>query len=184
MRLLIEHAADVRAIAAQALAAPISLDDADGVRVLLEVGADLGQYRDDDNRPARVVQAAIDAGCGLELIELLPARGADPGEVGDGSRSACATATVSGRGDLRELLKRYGARDGKRRAANPAPDWVQTVCILLDAGAVTSQISLDPGEPFQPDPEVAELLRARGIGRYRSAAASPGGSGTAATSPP
>jgi len=280
VRLLVEYTPDVRAIAAQALAAPISLNDADGVRVLLDAGADPRRYRDDDNQPAGVVLAAIRAGCSLELIELLLAHGADPNQAGDDGRSAYAIATASGRGDLLELLKRHGARDdttaldrlryaclrgdrtgalqlldqypalrsevadtdgsaligaaetgntqaiglllevgfpaaaqagsdgatalhvaawagsveavkqllaadapldahdsrwhstplewalvgsGERRATNPTPDWVETVRILLDAGAATSQIKLDPAEPIQPSPEVVELLRARGI---------------------
>jgi ankyrin repeat protein len=52
---------------------------------------------------------------------------------------------------------------GERRAPNPTPDWVETVQILLDAGAATSQVTLDPDDPIQPSPEVVELLRARGI---------------------
>ncbi len=51
----------------------------------------------------------------------------------------------------------------ERRAANPSPDWVETVRVLLDAGTDTSQINLDPAEPHPPVPGVIELLRARGI---------------------
>ena len=51
----------------------------------------------------------------------------------------------------------------ERRASNPNPDWVQTVRILLDAGADTSQISLDPAEDHPPAPDVVEFLRTRGI---------------------
>ncbi len=285
LRLLVENTPDARAIAEQALAAPISLKDTDGVRVLLEAGADPRAYRDDDGQPTGVVLAAIAAGCNLELIELLLAHGADPGQAGEDGRSAYADAMAGGRGDLLELLRRHGAGDdtteldrlryaclrgdragalqlleqhpalcaeladvdgaalvgaaeagntqaielllevgfpvaakgrfnpagvdgatalhaaawagsaeaveqllvagaaldahdsnwdstplawalvgsGERRAANPTPDWVETVRILLDAGASTSQINHDPSEPIQPSPEVVELLRARGI---------------------
>lgn len=52
---------------------------------------------------------------------------------------------------------------GERRAPNPTPDWVQTVRILLDAGAPTGQLKLDPDDAIQPSPDVVELLRARGI---------------------
>ncbi|MGZ4304766.1 MAG: ankyrin repeat domain-containing protein [Solirubrobacteraceae bacterium] len=280
VRLLIEHTPDVRAIAEQALAAPLSLDDVGGVRVLLEAGADPSRYRDDEGRPIAVIPAAIDAGCSLELIELLLAHGADPVQAGDDGRSAYAVATASGRDDLVALLERHGARDdatpldhiryaclrgdrtralellnqhptlrsevadadgsalilaaetgdakalelllevgfpvgakgepnggtplhvaawagstaavnqllaagapidahdstwdspplvwalvgsGERRAPNPTPDWLQTVTILLDAGAQTAQVKLDHDDPIQPSPEVVELLRARGI---------------------
>jgi ankyrin repeat protein len=280
VRLLIEHTPDVRAIAEQALAAPLSLDDAGGVRVLLEAGADPARYRDDEGSPTAVIPAAIDAGCGLELIELLLAHGADPNQQGADGRSAYAVATASGRDDLVALLRRHGARDdatpldhirfaclsgdrtqalelldrhptlrsevaaadgsalalaaesgnstavellldvgfrvaakgepnggtplhvaawagstdavrlllaagapieahdstwdspalvwaligsGERRAPNPTADWVQTVRILLDAGAETDQVKLDPDDPIQPSADVVELLRARGI---------------------
>jgi Ankyrin repeats (3 copies)/Ankyrin repeat len=280
LRLLIEHTPDVGAIAEQALAAPLSLDDVGGVRVLLEAGADPSRYRDDEGTPTAVIPAAIDAGCSLELIELLLAHGADPNQAGDDSRSAFAVALASGRDDLVRLLERHGARDdatpldhiryaclrgdrtralelldkhpalrseiadadgsalilaaetgndraielllevgfpvaavgepnggtplhaaawagsngavtqllvagapidaqdttwdspplvwalvgsGERRAPNPTSDWVQTVRILLDAGADTGQVKLDPDDPIQPSPEVVELLRARGI---------------------
>jgi ankyrin repeat protein len=285
LRLLLEYTRNLRAIAAQALAAPISLDDVEGTRVLLDADADPERYRDDDNRPAAVVLAALAAGCSPELIELLLAHGADPNQTGDDGRSSYAVATASGRDDLLELLKRHGARDeataldrlryaclrgdrtgalqlldqhpalraeltdtdgsaligaaetgnaqaielllevgfpasatagpagatalhsaawagsgeavrqllaagapleahdsrwhstplewalvgsGERRAPNPTPDWVETVRILLDAGAATSQITLDPAEHIQPSPEVVDLLRAHGIVPRRS----------------
>ncbi len=50
----------------------------------------------------------------------------------------------------------------EHRATNPDPDWAATVRILLDTGAETSKITLDPDEP-QPSPAVVALLRARGI---------------------
>jgi ankyrin repeat protein len=280
LRLLLDHTTNVPGIAEQALAAPISLGDVDAVRVLLKAGADPRRYRDDDGQPTDVVPAAIAAGCSLELIELLLTHGGDPNQAGKEVRSPYALATLTGRGDLLELLSRHGARDdttaldrltyaclrgdrttaiqllsqhpalrselaeadgsaligasqvgdvetiglllavgfpasapggpdgatalhaaawagspvavqqllaagapleaqdstwdatpldwalvgsGERPANNLTPDWAQTVQILLDAGAATSQINLDPAEPKQPSPEVVELLRARGI---------------------
>ncbi|HZR49193.1 MAG TPA: ankyrin repeat domain-containing protein [Streptosporangiaceae bacterium] len=284
LRLLAEHTPNVRGIAEKALAAPISLNDADGVRVLLEAGADPRRYRDDDGDAAAVVPAAIAAACGLALIESLLAHGADPDAIGGQGRSAYAVAIASGRDDLAGLLARYGAHDdttpldhlknaclrgdraaaqrllgqheslrsaaagadgsalilaaesgndqgiellldagfrataegrfepagvdgatalhaaawagsaesaarllaagapadvldgnwqstpivwaligsSEHRATNPDPDWAATVRILLDTGAETSKITLDPDEP-QPSPAVVALLRARGI---------------------
>lgn len=247
LRLLVQYAPDVRAIAEQALAAPISLGDTESVRVLLDAGADPARYRDDDGEPTGIVRAAIAAGCGPELIELLLAHGADPNERGEDGRSAYAVAMASGRSDpqhheLREeladadasalvaaaesgnapalaLLLEVGfsavcggrfdpagvdgvnalhaaawagnpeavrqllaagvpvdTKDGQwgspplewaligsseRRTTNPNPDWLQTVRILLDAGA--AQVNLDAVEPHSPSPEVLELLRARGL---------------------
>ncbi len=48
LRLLLHHAADVAQIARMALAAPISTNDTEGVRLLLEAGADPNRYADDD----------------------------------------------------------------------------------------------------------------------------------------
>lgn len=281
VRLLLEYTPDARAIAEQALAAPISLQDLDGVRVLLDGGADPGRYRDDDGRPAAVVLAAIAADCSLELIELLLAHGADPNRPGQDGRSAYAVATANGRAELLELLERHGARDdasaldrlryaclrgdrsgaleqldqdptlrsrldetdgsaligaaetgnvqgiklllevgfpaaapsatnganalhsaayagsaevvrellaagaplesrddtwhssplewalvgsGERPTTNPAPDWIEVVRALLDAGAATDEITLDPDDPKPPSAEVTEFLRRRGRG--------------------
>jgi hypothetical protein len=110
LRLPVRYTPDVRAIAAQALAAPISLMDTEGVRVLLEAGAHPRSYRD-DGHPARVVLAAITVGCGLELIDLLLAHSADPNETGQESRFAYPVAMAIGRADLTELLARHRARD-------------------------------------------------------------------------
>jgi hypothetical protein len=43
---------------------------------------------------------------------------------------------------------------------NPGANWVETVRILLEAGASTEDITLSPDDPKPPSPEVAELLRA------------------------
>jgi ankyrin repeat protein len=45
----------------------------------------------------------------------------------------------------------------------PAPDWVATVALLLDAGASLDGVTFDPDEPKQPSPAVLELLRSRGL---------------------
>jgi hypothetical protein len=139
VRLLIEHTPDVRAIAEQALAAPLSLDDVGGVRVLLEAGADPSRYRDDEGTPTAVIPAAIDAGCGLELIELLLAHGADPNQPGADARSAFASATAHGRSDLVELLVRHGARDD----ATPL-DHLRYACLRGDRAQARQQLDRHP----------------------------------------
>ena len=52
---------------------------------------------------------------------------------------------------------------GLRLGHDPQPDWPATVSALLDAGASTQGITLSPDDPKPPSPEVAALLRARGI---------------------
>src|SRR6266581_517652 len=52
---------------------------------------------------------------------------------------------------------------GLRLGHDPHPDWPATVAALLDAGASTEGIVLSPDDPKPPSPEVAALLRARGI---------------------
>jgi ankyrin repeat protein len=281
LRLLIDHGADVAGLAEQALAAPISNNDAEAVRVLLDAGADPTRYRNDDGEPASAVRAALATGCDLELVDLLLAHGADPNAPGPDGRSPYRVATAEGRPELMELLRRHGARDdtsdidrllyacrrGDRPGAErslaehpdalaalsdaeaaaivtaaeagdapavrlmldlgfpinargsdggetalhaaayagsaetvrilldrgadlealdstfndtplgwalvgsgetpdtaPAPDWLQTVTLLLDAGASTADVALTPDDPKPPSAAVAQLLWERVIG--------------------
>jgi hypothetical protein len=46
----------------------------------------------------------------------------------------------------------------------PAPDWLQTVALLLDGGASTAGITLSPDDPKPPSAAVAQFLLDRGIG--------------------
>jgi hypothetical protein len=71
LRLLLERVPNVAATARQAFAAAVSLDDTEGVRLLLEAGADPNQYADNDGKPCAAVPAAISAGCSAELVEML-----------------------------------------------------------------------------------------------------------------
>lgn len=57
---------------------------------------------------------------------------------------------------------------GYRPTSAPSPDWVATVRVLVQAGASTEDISLSPGSPKPPSPEVASLLRSYGSGRAGS----------------
>jgi len=45
----------------------------------------------------------------------------------------------------------------------PNPDWTATVRTLIEAGASTAELALDPDAAKPPSPEVAELLRGYGI---------------------
>src|SRR5271165_5959892 len=55
LRLLLFHAADVAQLARMTLAAPISLNDAEGVHLLLEAGADPDRYADDADPLSAVI---------------------------------------------------------------------------------------------------------------------------------
>jgi hypothetical protein len=52
---------------------------------------------------------------------------------------------------------------GMRAGHDPHPDWPASVAALPDAGTSTGGIALSPRQPEPPSPEVAALLRARGI---------------------
>ena len=142
LRLLLSHAIDVAQLARMALAAPISTNDADGVRLLLEAGADPNRYADDADSPSPAVYAAVRAGCSAELTGLLLAHGADPDTPGPDGRSPYALATVQGRADLATLLRRYGAADDIADT-----DRFLAACQHADQVAVEQQLAQDPGLP-------------------------------------
>jgi ankyrin repeat protein len=110
LRRLLGHGSDSSELR-QALAAPISSNDTQAVRLLLRAGADPRRYLDDDGNPVPAIWAAAKAGCTTELIELLLAHGADPDLAGPDGRTAYRLATAAGRTDLIEQLRRHGATD-------------------------------------------------------------------------
>jgi ankyrin repeat protein len=125
-----------------ALAAPVSTNDTEGVRLLLEAGADPNRYADDSDSPAPAVYAAVRAGCSAELAGLLLAHGADPDTPGPDGRSPYALATVQGRADLATLLRRYGAADDAT-----GTDRFLAACQHADQAAVAQQLAQDPRLP-------------------------------------
>lgn len=139
LRLLLGASANVGEIAAMALAAPISQDDVEGVQLLLEAGADPAKFVTDSDRTAPVVHEAVQAGCGLALIEQLCIHGADLDAVGPDGRSAYALAVSLGRSDLTDLLVRYGAR-----AEVSGTDALLSALLLADREAVDDQLARRP----------------------------------------
>ena len=282
LRLLLDHTPDVAATAVMALAAPVSTKDTEGVRLLLEAGADPNRYADDEGQPTSAVFAAVRADCPAELIALLIDHGADPARPGPDGHTPQRLAAIRGRTDLSGLLggnARPGAgiggdglpdttrfvgacvtgdratavdlaaaaarldqaeqaalvyaaaagnepavslmldlgfpldvrRDdgatalhaaayagsapvvrllldrgadpealdgqwespalewavigsGFRPRTSPHPDWIATVRVLIEAGASTQNLDLSPDALKPPSPDVAELLRAYGVG--------------------
>ena len=140
----------------QAPAAPISNNDVDSVRLLLEAGADPRAYRDDDGKPVPAVWAATKAGCSTELIELLLDHGADPKLVGPDGRTSYRLAVTAGRTDLLELLRRRGADEDATDT-----ELFIAACMRGDGGEAKRRRDEDPALLDRLDPdERAALVRA------------------------
>jgi ankyrin repeat protein len=140
LRLLLEHADDVADIAKSALAAPISSGDTEGVRLLLDAGADPTRYTDDADSPAPVIYAAIRTGCPAGLIDLLLSRGADPAAPGREGRSPYSFAVSLGRSELADLLRSRGADEDASEV-----DELLSACMSGDLAAARSHVQRNPG---------------------------------------
>jgi ankyrin repeat protein len=160
LRLLLDYATDVPAIASQALAAPVSTNDLDAVRLLLEAGADPRRYVDDDGEPCPAVYAAVSAGCAAGLVELLLAHGAGPDAPGPDGRSPYVLATSQGRTDVAALLRRYGADDDATGV-----DLFLSACQRSDHADVQRQLARDPGLPGR----ITDAQRGEAIGHAAEA---------------
>jgi ankyrin repeat protein len=118
------------------------------VRLMLELGFPIDTRREGpDEDGATALHAASWAGS-AETVALLLRHGADP------------TAR-----DTRWNGQPLGwalVGSGEAPDEAPAPDWVKTVTLLLDAGAPTNEITVDDGGPKQPSAAVVDLLHSRG----------------------
>jgi ankyrin repeat protein len=158
--LLLARVPNLAEVAAQALAAPISNRDSDSARLLLEAGADPRRYLDDDGHPTPVVWAAIKAGCGPELLELLFGHGADPNAAGPDGRTPHGLATAAGRTELVELLRRHGADDTATEV-----DRFLSACRRADRIDAQRHLDDDPGLLERlTDDERAAIFRAAEAG--------------------
>jgi ankyrin repeat protein len=161
LRMMLEHTGDVAGIAEMALAAPLSQNDAEGVRLLLEAGADPRRYADDDGAPASAAYEAVQSGCSAELLDLLLAHGAEPDRPAREGRSPYTLARLQGRADLADLLRQYGA----------VGDMSDTDLFLAalqhaDQAAVREQLARDPGlrDRVSEAQQAAALIRAAETG--------------------
>ena len=160
LALLLDQVPDVRAIAEQALAAPVSNHDTAAARVLLEAGADPNRYRDDDGTPMPAVWAAIKGGCPNDFVELLLAHDADPNAPGLDGRTPYRLATTLARSDLTELLAGHGA--GVQ--ATPVDQFLYA-CLRADRAEARRLIDADPGLLAQLDEnDRTTLIRAAETG--------------------
>ena len=133
----------------EALVAAAEHGNLASVGLMLELGFPIEARREaTDDDGATALHAASWAGS-AETVALLLDRGAD----------------LSAR-DTRWDSQPLGwalVGSGEAPESAPAPDWVATVALLLDAGASLDGITLDPDEPQQPSAGVLELLRSRGL---------------------
>jgi ankyrin repeat protein len=161
LRLLLHQATDVAQLVRMALAAPISINDTEGVRLLLEAGADPNRFADDATAPSPVVYAAVRADCSAGLLGLLLAHGADPDTPGPDGGSPYTLAVTQGREDLATLLRQHGAADDTTGA-----DRFLAACQRADQAAVRRQLIQDPGLPgrLTAAQQAAAMIRAAETG--------------------
>jgi ankyrin repeat protein len=138
--LLLAHLPNPGEVAEQALAAPVSNDDSESARLLLEAGAEPRRYRDDDGQPTPVVWAAVRAGCDAEFLELLLSHQADPDAAGPDGRTPYQLATAAGRTEIAELLHGHGATD-----STTSIDRFLSACRRADHVEAQRQLGNDPG---------------------------------------
>ena len=146
LRLLLDHGARVEG--SDSLAAAITADDAEAVRLLLDAGVDpsrplpaeaLGEsYAPEPSVAA--MHAAIEFQCSDELIALLLERGADPYGRGQDAWSAHQLAVRQGRDDLAELLRSHRAQDD----TTPV-DRFLSACVRADRAEAERRLTEHPG---------------------------------------
>jgi hypothetical protein len=117
------------------------------VRLMLDLGFPIEARGGEDGRTA--LHAAAYSGSAT-TVRLLVDRGADIEVLDTTWHSAPLEWAIIG--------------SGEQPSGNPHPDWAATVQTLIEAGASTQGITLSPDDPKPPSPDVAQLLRERGIG--------------------
>lgn len=133
----------------EALVAAAEHGNVTAVELMLELGFPVDTRRqaiDDDG--ATALHAASWAGS-ADTVALLLGHGADPTARDKRWQSPPLGWALVGSGEVADSA--------------PAPDWVRTVSLLLDAGASLDGDTLDPADPKPPSAAVVELLRSRGL---------------------
>lgn len=160
LRLLLDQMPNVAGTVEKALAAPISIGDTDGCRLLLEAGADPRRYVEDPACPA--VYAAVRHACPAELVELLLAHGADPDKAGPDGRSPYRLAVGQGKTELAALLRRAGARDDATDV-----DRFLSACLVADRAGAQRLAAYQPGllDRLTEAEQGAAIVQAAEVGR-------------------
>jgi ankyrin repeat protein len=179
--LLARHGASTALSSADEFLAACRRGDRDTATAIITASPDLAARLTAEDH--RVLTDAADHGH-TEAVRLMLDLGFPPGarsEQDNGATALHLAAAAGSTGTVRLLLDRGAgveARDtawnstplewaivgsGMRLGHDPDPDWPATISVLLDAGASTAGIVLSPDDPKPPSPEVAVLLRARGI---------------------
>lgn len=146
LRMLLDHGA--RAEGLDALAAAISVDDVEAVRLLLDAGVDAGrplppEALGESYAPEPLVgpvHAAVELRASTELVAVLLERGADPGARGQDGRSAYQVAVRHGSTAVAELLLAHDATDD---ASNV--DRFVGACLRADRAEVERHLHNRPG---------------------------------------
>ena len=155
-----------------ALAAPLTTGDTEGVRLLLDAGADPrrplpAELLAEDAEAGLLVTplyAAVEAHCATELIELLLARGAGPDAAGGDGLSPYRLAVRRGRTDLADLLGRHGAR-----ADATVVDRFLGACMRADRAEAERLLAGAPGLLGRlGDEDRAAIVEAADAGRTRA----------------
>jgi ankyrin repeat protein len=132
-----------------ALVAAAEHGDLAAVALMLELGFPIEARREStDDDGATALHAAAYAGA-ADTVALLLDHGADLSARDSRWHSQPLEWAFVGSGEAPDTA--------------PAPDWVATVALLLDAGASFDDVAFDADEPKQPSPAVLELLRSRGL---------------------
>jgi ankyrin repeat protein len=179
--LLARHGAHTTLPAADQLLAACHRADRPAATALLAASPHLaGQLTADDHQALPTA-----AGHGhTEAVQLMLDLGFPPGtrsQQDDGATALHLAAAAGSPATIRLLLERGADLEehdttwnstplewaivgsGTQPGNDTHPDWPATITTLLDAGAATEGITLSPDDPKPPSPEVAALLRARGI---------------------
>jgi ankyrin repeat protein len=160
------------------LSACLQADRPTAIRALDRKRVHLDRLGDDDY--AELCRAA-ELG-NTAAVELMVDIGFPVDARGDNGGTPLHAAAYYGSAEAARLLLDHGAdllaRDtswndtplgwaivgsGERPEHNPRADWVATVHALLDAGAAIDGVRLSTDDPKPPSPEVAQLLRDRGV---------------------
>jgi ankyrin repeat protein len=156
LRALLDGAPRVAAVAAKALSAPISTQDVEAARLLLDAGADPRRFADDDGQPSAAVYAAVRADCPAEMIALLIDHEADPRLPGPDGHSPAWLATVRGRDDLAVIFGADSAGSGVTDTAR-----FTGACAKGDRATATTLAAADPTLATRlEEGELAALVRA------------------------